>query len=93
MIFRPALLNAVAGLLTTIVNVYTVQKGVFSITARITGIVTGSSIFVSGFLFVVYSVLLDKVKAKHQREMDPSYRSGLEKMFSKAISEAKMGKS
>jgi len=63
-----------------------VQKGVFSITAKITAIVTGSSIFVSGFLFVVYSVLLDKVKAKHQRELDSSYKSGLEKMFSKAKS-------
>jgi hypothetical protein len=70
--FRPALLNSIAGLLTTIVNVYSAQKGVWSITAKITAIVTGSCAGVAGFLFVAYNFwVLSKVRKTHEREVDP----------------------
>lgn len=70
--FRPATLNSVAGLLTTIVNVYTAQKGVWSITAKITAIVTGSAAGVAGGLFALYNFwVLQRVREKHDRSMDP----------------------
>lgn len=69
---RPALLNSIAGLLTTIVNVYTAQKGVWSITAKITAIVTGSCAGIAGALFAAYNFwVLDKVRKTHEREVDP----------------------
>ena len=68
----PATLNSVAGLLTTIVNVYSAQKGVWSITAKITAIVAGSSAGVAGLLFAAYNFwVLDDVRQTHERELDP----------------------
>lgn len=70
--FRPATLNSVAGLVSTVVNVYTAQKGVWSITAKITAIVTGSCVGVAGLLFVLYNFwALEKVRVKHERSLDP----------------------
>lgn len=70
--FRPATLNSVAGLLTTVVNVYSAQKGVWSITAKITAIVAGSSAAVAGALFAAYNFwVLDDVRQTHERELDP----------------------
>ena len=69
---RPATLNSVAGLLTTIVNVYSAQKGVWSITAKITAIVAGSSTAIAGLLFVAYNFwVLGDVRQTHDRELDP----------------------
>ena len=69
---RPATLNSVAGLLTTIVNVYSAQKGAWSITAKITAIVAGSSAGVAGALFVAYNFwVLDDVRQTHERQLDP----------------------
>ncbi|RMZ77593.1 hypothetical protein DV737_g4243, partial [Chaetothyriales sp. CBS 132003] len=71
-IFQPASLNAAAGLLTTIVNVYTAQKGVWSKSAKIAGSVTGGCLGVAGTLFVVYNFwALEKVRDLHEREFDP----------------------
>jgi hypothetical protein len=62
----------VAGLVSTIVNVYTAQKGIWSITAKITAIVTGSCVGVAGFLFALYNFwALQKVRVKHERSLDP----------------------
>ena len=71
-IFLPAALNAAAGLLTTVVNVYTAQKGVWSSSAKVAGSVTGGCLFVSGSLFVLYNFwALEKVRGLHEREFDP----------------------
>lgn len=65
-------MNSVAGLLTTIVNVYTAQKGVWSITAKITAIVTGSCVGVAGGLFSLYNFwALQHVREKHERALNP----------------------
>jgi len=65
-------LNSIAGLLTTVVNVYTAQKGVWSITAKITAIVTGSCAGVAGALFCLYNLwALKKVQEQHERSMNP----------------------
>jgi hypothetical protein len=71
-VFRPIALNSVAGLLTTVVNVYSAQEGVWSITAKITAIVTGSCTGIAGVLFIAYNfVVLANVRRKHHRELDP----------------------
>lgn len=65
-------MNSVAGLLTTVVNVYTAQKGVWSITAKITAIVTGSCVGVAGGLFALYNFwVLQRVRQTHDQSMDP----------------------
>ncbi|KIW19507.1 hypothetical protein PV08_00079 [Exophiala spinifera] len=69
-IFMPITLNSVAGLITTLVNVYTAQQGVWSVTAKITAIVTGSCVGVGGGLFSVYNFcLLRRVQKSHEREL------------------------
>ena len=70
--YSPATLNSVAGLLTTIVNVYTAQKGVWSITAKITAIVAGSCVGVAGGLFYLYNFwALESVREAHERSLNP----------------------
>ena len=76
----PGVLNCSAGLLTTVVNVYTSQKGVWSVTAKITAVVSGSSTGMFLALFVVYTLLLDKVRSKHLRVIDGAFKSRYEKM-------------
>jgi hypothetical protein len=51
----PALLNSTAGILSTLVNVYTSQHGAWSVTAKVTVAATGACISVSGIAFLVYS--------------------------------------
>ena len=70
MLFRPLTLNSVAGLITTLVNVYTAQQGVWSVTAKVTAIVTGSCVFVAGLLFALYNFwALSKVRQEHERDL------------------------
>lgn len=76
----PATLNSVAGLLTTIVNVYTAQKGVWSVTAKITAITTGCLIAVAGGLFGAYNFwILEKVRDDHEAAYNPEERGKDEK--------------
>jgi len=73
---RPGLLHSVAGLLTTLINVYTAQSGNWSVTARITAIVTGICTGVTLGLFLVYSAwLLDGVKRDHELQVNAERRS------------------
>lgn len=68
--YRPVALNSVAGLITTLVNVYTAQKGIWSVTAKITAIVTGSCVGAAGSFFAVYHFwALRRVKEAHERDM------------------------
>jgi hypothetical protein len=63
-------MNSVAGLLTTLVNIYTAQHGVWSITARITAIVIGSCMIIAGVLFACYNfIALRRVRKTHEREL------------------------
>ena len=53
-------------------NVYSAQKGVWSVTAKITAIVTGSCVAVAVVLFALYNFwALDRVRDTHDRELDP----------------------
>ncbi|KAJ9609494.1 hypothetical protein H2200_005821 [Cladophialophora chaetospira] len=69
-IVGPVTLNSVAGLLTTLVNIYTAQHGVWSITARVTAIVIGSCMIIAGLLFALYNFwALRGVRKMHEREL------------------------
>ena len=76
-IFLPGCLNSVAGLMNTLVNVYSQQGGDWSVTARVTAIVTGTIMCVTGVLFGVYNFwALRRVKRGHEREIGFSLEEG-----------------
>lgn len=64
------MLNALAGVVSTIANVFGVKHGHFSTTAKITIIVTGATCVVCGVLNLLYSFwFLRRVKNSHIREI------------------------
>lgn len=68
---RPGCLNSLTGIITTLISVYSAQGSNWSITARVTIIVTGASTVVTAILFVIYNYwVLQRVKSSHTREMD-----------------------
>ncbi|KAL5321950.1 hypothetical protein ACEPPN_009915 [Leptodophora sp. 'Broadleaf-Isolate-01'] len=70
-IFLPGCLNSLAGLISSLINVYTQQDGAWSVTAKVTAIATGSCMVVTGVLFGLYNFwILEKVKRRHGREME-----------------------
>ncbi|KAF2678214.1 hypothetical protein K458DRAFT_464136 [Lentithecium fluviatile CBS 122367] len=83
-IFLPALMNSIAGLISTLVNIYSAQDGQYSVTARATIVVTASCSVVTAALFLLYNtVMLALVKRKHEKETkamerDLSYREAVE---------------
>ncbi|PFH51620.1 hypothetical protein AMATHDRAFT_142240, partial [Amanita thiersii Skay4041] len=65
-IFIPGLLNSLAGVISTIANVYGVQDGQFSTTSKVTIIVTVVSTAVCGVLCLFYMFwMIRKVKKEH----------------------------
>ncbi|RDL37617.1 uncharacterized protein BP5553_05050 [Venustampulla echinocandica] len=70
-IFLPGVLHSLAGLISTLVNVYSSQKGMWSVSARVTAGVTGGCMVICGALFGVYQFwALEKVKKEHGKEME-----------------------
>ncbi|KAJ6070723.1 hypothetical protein N7467_012042 [Penicillium canescens] len=73
-LFIPTLLNALAGLLTTIINIYTAHHGEWSIMALLTVIASGVSVASSLSLLIVYKFgKLEKLKEEHRNEIAHSY--------------------
>lgn len=69
-IFLPGALNSFAGLISSLINVYSQQDGHWSTTAWITAAVTGGVMLITSVLFGLYNFwLLEKVRRKHSREM------------------------
>lgn len=67
---RPGCLNSFAGLISTLVNVYSQQDGVWNITAKVTAIVSGSIMVITAVLFALYNFwVLARVKRSHSRDM------------------------
>lgn len=60
--FRPASFNAAAGLLTTLVNIYTSRSGNWSVMAIVTAVVTGLTLVVFSFLLCIYKTKLVKIQ-------------------------------
>ena len=70
-IFLPGCLNSLAGLLSTLVNVYSQQDGTWSVTARVTAAVTGGCMVLLAALFALYNFwILNRVKRSHGRDME-----------------------
>ncbi|KAF8862724.1 hypothetical protein BDZ45DRAFT_585061 [Acephala macrosclerotiorum] len=69
-IFLPGLLHSVVGLVTTLVNIYTVQGGHWSVTAKVTVIVIGLCTGNMSLLYLVYNHwILEKMKTPLDREV------------------------
>ncbi|KAL5316298.1 hypothetical protein ACEPPN_015343 [Leptodophora sp. 'Broadleaf-Isolate-01'] len=69
-IFLPGLLHSVVGLVTTLVNIYTVQGGHWSVTAKVTVIVIGLCIGNMSLLYLVYNYwILEKMKTPLDKEV------------------------
>jgi hypothetical protein len=70
---RPGFTNALAGLISTFVNIYGDQGGQLSVTAVSTIVVTGACLVVLAFLFLIcHYWALSRVKAQHRREIQES---------------------
>lgn len=67
---RVVAFNSIAGLISTLINVYSQQGGRYSITAKVTVVVTGSCAVVTAVLFLLYNFcILELVKRKHSEEV------------------------
>lgn len=67
----PGMANSVAGLISTLIAVYTQRDGNWSVTAQVTAIVEGAYLFVCAVLFILIErYLLQKVKRKHGTHYD-----------------------
>lgn len=65
---RPTLLNSSAGLLTTMISLYTGHGGDWSIMALLTVIASGLSVASSSILLIIYKFIkLEKVKQQHDQ--------------------------
>jgi hypothetical protein len=72
------------------VNVYTAQKGVWSVTAKITAIVTGSAVGIAGLLFSIYNFwALEAVKKSHEKDLGIDHLHEDETMVEKLKRKAK----
>ncbi len=66
MLIRPGLTNSAIGFITTIINIYTVRSGFWSVTAIVTAAVTGSWTTIMLALLVAYDIWgLRKIKKEH----------------------------
>lgn len=75
---RPTCLNACAGLLTTLINIYTARDGDWSIMALLTVVATGLSAVISLVLTSFYKFWkLKLVKQEHDRQT----RVGWERVY------------
>jgi hypothetical protein len=77
-LFLPGVANCLAGLISTLIGVYTQQKGVWSVIAKVTAIVEGSGLGICGAVyFFLDHYCLDKVKVSHGAHYDawPKRRS------------------
>ncbi|KAL3484451.1 hypothetical protein BJX62DRAFT_248413 [Aspergillus germanicus] len=77
-LFIPTLLNTAAGLLTSLINIYTAKGGDWSVMALLTVIVSGVLAATSGGLMVFYKFWkLRIVEADHERET----RAGISQVY------------
>lgn len=67
----PGVANSLAGLISTLIAVYTQRNGDWSVTAKITAIIEGSYLFVCAVLFIsIERYFLRKVKQRHGTHYD-----------------------
>ncbi|RMD43804.1 hypothetical protein DV735_g1302, partial [Chaetothyriales sp. CBS 134920] len=72
-IFHPVFLGAMAGLLSTLANVYAVQRGVWSRSAMVAACVAGGLAGFAGILSLLYDFwALERLRNIHEREFNPN---------------------
>ncbi|KAG5953077.1 hypothetical protein E4U53_007046 [Claviceps sorghi] len=70
----PGVANCLAGLISTLVGVYSQQRGLWSVSAKVTAIVEGACLGVAAALFLFFEhVLLRKVRHHHGRHYGDSW--------------------
>lgn len=83
-IYLPGATNALAGLISTLVVVYSQKDGQWSVSAMVTGIVEAADLVVCAALFVFTTLLLKRVQRKHGKEMEQLEQGGEEGLFERA---------
>lgn len=68
-IFLPGATNALAGLISTLITVYTQKNGDWSIMAKVSVAVETGMFAACGFLFVLCTLVLRWIKRSHRKEM------------------------
>lgn len=68
-IFLPSTTNALAGLISSLITVYTQNNGEWSLMAKVTAAVEAGDLVICGSLFVVSTIMLKWVKRKHRKEI------------------------
>lgn len=68
-ILLPSTTNALVGLISTLVTVYTQNDGAWSLMAKVTAAVEAADFVVTGMFFVCTTVLLQWVKRQHRKEI------------------------
>lgn len=69
-IYLPCATNSLAGLISSLVTVYTQKDGAWSVMAKVTAAVEAGAFVVCGVLFAVNTLMLKIVKRRHGKEMD-----------------------
>ncbi|KAL1991417.1 hypothetical protein VTN49DRAFT_5409 [Thermomyces lanuginosus] len=67
-LFRPTVLNAAAGFLTSLINIYTAKDGDWSIMAVLTVGTTAASALACLVLMTLFFMKLERVKEEHEEE-------------------------
>lgn len=83
-IYLPGATNALAGLISTLVVVYSQKDGDWSVTAMVTGIVEGADLVICGGLFAFTTLLLKRVQKKHGKELEQLEQGEEEGLFERA---------
>jgi len=67
---RPGFLNSFAGVINTVVNVYTTQNKEWNLNSYVTIGVAGSLMLINGALFLIYDLcVLGRIRRSHRRQI------------------------
>lgn len=84
----PGVANCLAGLISTLVGVYSQQHGVWSVTAKVTAIVEGACLGIAAALFLFFErVLLKRVRERHGQHYEEWPKEDWSKPNTKAMTD------
>jgi hypothetical protein len=73
-LYMPGTLNALAGLISTLTNIYAQHNGSWSVTAEVAVVTESVTLVLYLALFILYNNwLLQRVKEQHNQELDGKY--------------------
>jgi hypothetical protein len=69
-IYRPGLLHSLAGMISTIANIYGAQRGIFTQTSKATLFVTVTGVGICGLMCLLYRfILIRRLKKQHEKQV------------------------